>query len=250
MVVTEKDGEILLFEQHEHARVCGELARLWRDDYFIGHKYKDSVIYAIDEHDNGWIELDQYPLVNEETKLPYSFVDYPLTPKLEAYVNGINRIAECDPYAGLICSLHYASFFEHYTNGRGQDFLCQERRRQNKLRQYVSVNFASLKFHYDLLQFCDNLSLYLCMNDPGVNKEEEFSWFRRGFSQVFPYNNHQKIIAHWLDRETVSVTAFPFCREVTVSLDYKTIRRSQLPSLQYQYEHSEVKQRVVTLVKG
>lgn len=249
MVVTEQHGEVLLFEQHEHARVCGELARAWRGDYFIGKEFRDSVIFAIDQHDNGWIELDQCPKIDEDTGLPYSFMNYPLKTKLGAYRKCIDRIAKYDDYAALICSLHYASFFEDYTDGRGEDFLLQERKRQTKLRKHLTINNASLKFHYDILQFCDNLSLYLCLNEPGVSKENEFQWFREGFLQRFQFNDKKKMTAHWLNHKTVALSDFPFKQEVTISLSYKSILRSNLCLLEEQYQTLLPKQRVVTIVK-
>lgn len=250
MVVTEREKEILLFEQHEHAKVCGEFAKAWREDYFVDNKRRKSVVYAIFEHDNGWIELDQKPLLNRETQVPYSFINYPLKPKLLAYTNCINRVEKQDDYAALICSLHYTSFFENYTNGRGEDFVTRERLRQEKLVKRLKIEEQSLLFHYNLLQFCDNLSLYLCLNEPGVAKKDEFIWFRRGFSQKFTYNNQKRLIAHWLDKNTVSLTDFPFERELTVSVSYKKIEKSRIHRLQEDYEESEPQKRVITIVKG
>lgn len=249
LVVIERGEDILLFEQHEHAKTCGQLASLWRKDYFYGLDRRNSVIYAIYEHDNGWIELDEKPLLNMETLLPYSFIDYPLKPKLEAYTTCIDRIAKRDHYAALLCSLHYTSFFENYTNGRGEDFLTKERKRQKLLKKGLEVDEESLEFHYNLLQFCDNLSLYLCMNEPGVTKKDEFLWFRKGFFQKFSYNDRRKLIAHWLDDKTVSLSDFPFEKEVCISVNYKIIKKNRVGYLQEDYENTKIKQRVVTIVK-
>ncbi|OIJ18959.1 hypothetical protein BKP45_14625 [Anaerobacillus alkalidiazotrophicus] len=251
MVVTEREHEVLLFEQHEHAKVCGELAEAWCEEYFIGKRKRKSVIYAIYEHDNGWIELDESPLINRERKIPFSFIDYPLTPKIKAYKKGIDIIEKKDRYAALICSLHYASFFERYTNGRGEDFLSLERDRQKKLKEKLHIHKLEeeeLLFHYYLLQFCDNLSLYLCMNEPGVDKKNELIWFRKGFSQRFAFNNKKRIVAHWLDKNTVSLTDFPFSKELTVSLKYKCIQKSQMSNLQVEYKHQKSRQRKITIV--
>ncbi|OIJ12783.1 hypothetical protein BKP35_09385 [Anaerobacillus arseniciselenatis] len=253
MVVTENDKEkILLFEQHEHAKACGDFAEAWRDEYFIEKKKRDEVVYAIVEHDNGWIELDEKPSLNKKTQMPYSFINYPLKPKLKAYTNGINRVEDIDNYAALLCSLHFSSFFEGYTNGRGEGFLKQERRRQQRLMEKLNINKKdrALQFHYELLQFCDNLSLYLCMNTPGVAKKNEVNWFRSGFSQKFAFNQYQTISAHWLDEATVALSDFPFKNEVTVSINYKAIKKNHLINLPIEYEQLPVHQRTVSIVKG
>lgn len=252
MVVTEINDNIFFFEQHEHAQLCGRIAEEWRDEYFFGEERRKSVEYAIYEHDNGWIELDRKPIFNQKSKLPYSFVDHPLKAKLHGYTVGIDRIEEKDRYAALLCSLHYCSFFESYTNGRGKDFLTNERKRQEQLREALSVekNDVPLKFHYDLLQFCDNLSLYLCMNRPGVLKKDEFIWFRNGFSQRFAFNNYKRIIAHWLDENTVTLNDFPFKKEVELAIRYKVINRRNLDRLEEEYDEARYHLRVVTIVKG
>nr|WP_253735858.1 DUF3891 family protein [Paenibacillus sp. FJAT-26967] len=30
--------------------------------------------------------------------------------------------------------------------------------------------------HFKLLKLCDELSLYVCLNEPGVSKDEEHPW--------------------------------------------------------------------------
>lgn len=251
MVVTERENEVLLFEQHEHARVCGELAEAWREDFFQGIEWRDSVIYAIHEHDNGWIELDKSPLLNETNNLPFSFIDYPLAPKLKAYKSCIDRVVKKDLYAGLLCSLQYSSFFEKYSNGRGEDFLSYEQKRQKQLKQKLSLDNSqeeTLAFHFQLLQFCDHLSLYLCMNEPGVNKENEMIWFRKGFSQRFQFNQRERMIAQWIDQKTVALHSFPFKQEITVKLPYKIISKRDMDDLQRAYAKQTTEYRIVTIV--
>jgi hypothetical protein len=73
MIVRERPDSFLLFGQHEHALMAGELARRWgRSPEPFG-----STVYAVANHDVAWREPDREVLWNEEKDRPYSFMDYP-----------------------------------------------------------------------------------------------------------------------------------------------------------------------------
>jgi hypothetical protein len=69
-----------------------------------------------------------------------------------------------------------------------------------------------LTYHFHLLQFLDRLSLYLCINEPGVKESERNTKYKEGFknSEYFYFTNGSKIKAEWLDRNHVSVHPYPF----------------------------------------
>ena len=52
---------------------------------------------------------------NPETGRPYNFFEYPAEPRLSVYRRGIDAVEASDPYAGLLCSLHYESFVRNAT---------------------------------------------------------------------------------------------------------------------------------------
>src|SRR5829696_2860897 len=80
MIVRERPDSFLLFGQHEHAGMAGELARRWGG----GPEPFGSTVYAVANHDLAWREPDREVLWNEEKDRPYSFMDYPLRLKLPA----------------------------------------------------------------------------------------------------------------------------------------------------------------------
>lgn len=232
MIIHEREHEFVMVAQHDHALVSRDAAQYWRDDYFSGVNKKDSVVLAVREHDRCWIEPDQEPLWNEETQQPYSFMDYPGSPKLAFYKEGIDEIVEMDPYAGLLCSLHYASFLEDATSRIGKDFWVAEKHRQQKLLKELGIaNDKTLSFHLNLLKFCDNLSLYICLNDPGTPKDQEHYFYRNGFPQKFAFADKKPIHAKWLDQETVSLSTFPFKKELRVILPYKAVEKKQIKEI-------------------
>jgi hypothetical protein len=130
--------------------------------------------------------------------------------------------------------MHYMSFFAgERHNPRCLRFVREESGRQRNIKQELGLNspkqLEHLKFHYLMLKFCDHVSLYICLNEPGVKKEAEFIWFRHGFadSEQFFFAQNRKIQARWLDAETVAMSVFPFAEAVTVALAVKAVNRAE-----------------------
>ncbi|WLR57458.1 DUF3891 family protein [Mesobacillus subterraneus] len=251
MIIHERKDEFVMVTQHDHALVSRDAAQFWRDDYFLGIERKDSVVLAVREHDRCWIEPDEEPIWNEQTQQPYSFTDYPGRPKLSFYKKGIDEVAELDLYAGLLCSLHYASFLKNATSAIGKNFWNEEHLRQQVLLQEIGIEKDELlSFHLKLLKFCDNLSLYICLNQPGIPKEREHYFYRDGFPQKFSFANNQPINAEYLDQQTVSLSISPFKEKLHVTLPYKAVNKAIIKEngLAAAYQHSPVLWREVAFI--
>ncbi|WNF24703.1 DUF3891 family protein [Mesobacillus jeotgali] len=251
MIIHEREKDFIMVAQHDHALVSRDAAKCWRDDYFFGIEKKDSVVLAVREHDRCWIEPDKEPLWNEDTQQPYSFMDYPGSPKLVFYKEGIDEVAQMDSYAGLLCSLHYASFLQDATSMIGKNFWSAEKQRQQKLLKELEIEDDNiLSFHLNLLKFCDNLSLYICLNEPGTPKEQEHYFYKKGFPQKFSFMNDQTIHAEWLDQETVSLSHSPFSKKLQVIFLFKAVEKQLINEigLAPAYLDSPVEYREVTFL--
>src|SRR5699024_12726047 len=101
----------------------------WHDSLFLNNSHVNSIMNAIRHHDRGWIHFDKEPFLNDVTHEPYDFTQFPLLPKLALYKNGINEVEDLNPYAGLLCSLHYSSFLKNNTNNKVIHFLRHEDRK-------------------------------------------------------------------------------------------------------------------------
>ncbi|WP_078595759.1 DUF3891 family protein [Evansella clarkii] len=245
MIVKETAKYFILIEQHYHAEISGELANKWRKDYFLGADKRGSVELAIRMHDWCWQKLDKKPVFLTKEKQPASFTDYPLNEKIVAYTEGIEFMKERDEYAALLISSHYSSFFNGKSGKKETKFRTEEEGRQNELKQKLGVENHAMKefqFHFDLLQLCDNLSLYLCMNKWGASKDEEISWFRKGFPQKFTPLNNEKLYGEWESEGKVILEPFPFSMQtVDVTIPYKKISKGEhtSESLLEEYQNTE-----------
>jgi hypothetical protein len=212
MIVRRKGNEFVLIKQHDHGLVSGEFAAHMKQVI----EPLEKTLYAISHHDIGWTELDQSVLWNEATDAPYSFDNYPMLPKVEAYTQGISKVESIDPYAGFLCSKHYASFFTDAKDQIGRQFRGQELARQNKLREHFSeTEEKNIDSNFRLLQFCDDLSLSLCLNEPGTN---EHPWYRSGIR--YEGQTYQWV---WEGEEQLRLTPQLFSGSFVIELPYQVV---------------------------
>lgn len=237
MIVRETPASFHYITQHDHARLAGVLIEHWQPRYFEGAARRPEVELAVQQHDRGWIPLDAAPRWNEQTRAPYSFLDFPTEPKVRHYQQGITEVEQMAPYAGLLCSLHYTGFPDLAKTEAGQAFLATEEQRQQRLQQELALSTNAqqhvLDFHVQLLKFADRLSLYCCLNEPGAAKTHEHPWYRAGipFSDYFSFTQHHLMQTHWLSTSQVRVQPFPFDEAFTVKLRYKELPKEQLAAV-------------------
>ncbi len=214
MIVRERAGSFVLIRQHDHGRVSGEFGRHWNAEIEPGAP----TLYAITEHDVGWQELDDEVRFNPEIEAPYSFIDYPLEPKLRAYRHGLDRIEAGEPYAGYLCSMHYSSFVRDSQEPAAVEFRESEAGRRARIEASMPEAWrANTEYNFRLLQLCDDLSLFVCLNEPGENT---FPWYRNGFRF-----RGERLMPVWRDRRTLSLNPNPFSEPFELTIPYRLIDR-------------------------
>lgn len=101
-----------MVKQHEHGRLAGEFAQWFKEEHVPEGNRRAEVLRAVSNHDRGWIDLDETPFWNDAAGAPYSFIDFPVVPKLTFYKRGLNEIEADTPYGALLCSLHFERLIE------------------------------------------------------------------------------------------------------------------------------------------
>jgi hypothetical protein len=219
MIVRERPDSFQLFEQHGHALIAGEFALRWRER----PRPFASTVYAIANHDLAWRELDREVLWNEEEERPYTFVDYPLDLKLSAQRRGIDLVADRDPYAGCLCSMHYARFLLGSERPEEVEFRESEVERQGSLEERMSEKeLENLERNFHFLRLCDGLSLFLCLNEPG------------GGDSPIPYPGGLEFEGTrfgpvWEDEQTLRLDPNPFSETFGIEIPYRIIGRDRRP---------------------
>lgn len=231
MIVREHENEFIMIEQDDHAHISGQLLANWSKQSFRGEHVRESVENAVHNHDYGWKTIDKQPFWNDVQKAPYTFVNFPALPKTVFYKHGIETVVRTDTYAGLLCSRHYTNFLLDDQSKEAQEFVRDEQKRQEQIIQtFTAFNGNLYDFHYGLLQFCDSLSLYLCLNEPGTTKTNEHPFFQHGIpapnlQEVF---GQDKVLSRWTDTNTITMDVFPFPKSFTVSIKQKNVSKTAI----------------------
>lgn len=258
MIVRESKTHFIMIKQSDHAKISGEVFKQLKKELFPIITRNDSVLYAINHHDLGWESVDQMPFWNDATGTPYNFMDFPIIPKLTFYTEGIEKVAEVDAYAGLLCSRHYTHFIlgELEEEEEARFFVEEEQERQERLIERIS-NFDSdeFDFHYGLLVLCDNLSLYMCLNKPGVRKKKEHSLFKhRLFTppQLLDFIDSKFIDIHFKNKKDIHIAPFLLEEPLNITIPYKNIPKKAIRKLGLlkSYLHSPLEIYDLNLIEG
>ncbi|MEO5912187.1 MAG: DUF3891 family protein [Pelobium sp.] len=234
MIIREDQENLIFITQHDHAYIAGELLSKFKKD-FIAVAHFESLKFAVHQHDRAWITPDSTPILNDITLYPYTFDDYPEKLKLHFYKLGIEQVDQANSYAAILCSMHYASFLKDAETEAGKQFYERELLRQKHLINKLKIpHDRLLNYQLKILQFCDNLSLFICMNKPGVAKSDEVGLFKNGFinSEFFSVNGDRNINASFVkDKNIVKFTHSPFEEPFDVKVHVKRIAKQLIKDI-------------------
>lgn len=253
MIVYETSTSFVMTEQHDHALLSKSFANHWKEDLFIFCEKKEDALLAIAQHDRAWIDIDTTPLWNDKLLQPYSFIDFPESIKLTFYKKGISEIQNCSLYAALICSIHYVNFFSGIVaDHKITNFINHEYKRQKNIRSIIDCEDNEIKFHYDLLKFCDSLSLFVCMQEAGVTGKEVHKWFKQGIKQPFSFLEGDKFHVVWNNENEISVKPFPFKGDFLVEIPIRVVRKKYINEFGIieSFEQTPIKYRRVKICDG
>ena len=180
-----------LIRHPDHARLAGAFAAAWGNDRFRRPEPRARVLHGIATHDDGWAARDAHPSITRQGKPSafsselvgkYSaFEEIDIAEYLAVRDRAVRIIAEKDPYAGLLISMHtYNLLTEHADRStiaaEGvvmlDGFLERQLAYQGELLAAIAADPTltpdeksgpRILEHFRLLQACDNLSLLTCV---------------------------------------------------------------------------------------
>jgi hypothetical protein len=177
-MITRREGDgWTLIRQMDHAAHCAELARAWRAGPFGPDSVSASLEYAAGYHDLGWMEIDKRPEIDVEGR-PCNFTQIDEARHTEFYSGAVRTIADTDPYAAYLVSLHASGLYSRRygwaglkpvdwtTIGpHGKGLLTGEREFREVLIASIApqeLEFEAAWRNYMLLETFDYLSLLTC----------------------------------------------------------------------------------------
>lgn len=251
LIIRKQDDAFVMIKQHDHGEISKKLyEQLY--DRFLPKTYRSSIMYAIQQHDCGWIPFDKTPFWNDQSHTPYDFTDFPTSPKVVLYEHGINRIEEKDYYAALLCSEHFTRFMKNDPDRVALQFVDRELIRQKRLKAELAVNEATFQKHYELLQFFDTLSLYICLNEPGVSKNKEHVFFKEGIKLPQLFARNRTLIPKWASEQDVELNYRLFSKDISLTLKQKVVSNEEIKKfgLQAAYSSAAVQKIPLRILNG
>jgi hypothetical protein len=113
MIIRRLASSLQLISQPAHAALAARIMRHWQEDLFPESPRKASILRAIEQHDNGWDELDEALVVDEATGQLLDFIALPDALKRQTSSRGIERLAS-DPYAAALVAQHRLHVYRRY----------------------------------------------------------------------------------------------------------------------------------------
>ena len=218
----------------DHAHLAGAFAEKWGNEQFLSPEPRERVLRGVHAHDDGWAARDQHPQITRQGKPSafsvelvgkYSaFEEIDLADYLAVRDRAVRMVAERDPYAALLVSLHTYNLLtaraDRTTIQTEQlplldAFLAKQLEFQRELRARMAADKqlapdeiapSRIENHFRLLQACDNLSLLSCVDYPNPGESAARATPERGRRE----SNHGRAAR----RAPLPPHPLPFCRAI------------------------------------
>jgi hypothetical protein len=173
MIVTQTNTGWEVIHQQAHGLLAVQIAQHWQQDKRPVHWIETLV--ALTEHDDGqdsW--TDRNHLTTVGTPLPFQILEYSVAQCRRLIEIGLEK----SRWNALMLSMHTSFLYE---DKRGVDpaldeFLDQQITNQQTWRKLYKASKAEVQYAYDFVQWCDALSLILCLHQiPPESRRLEIS---------------------------------------------------------------------------
>jgi hypothetical protein len=169
-----------LITQPAHAALAERIMRHWQVDGFPESPRRASILHAVEQHDNGWAELDEALLVDAATGQLLDFLELPDRLKRETSSRGIERLSS-DPYAAALVAQHRLHVYRRYADHPEWSafFAAVTAARDSFMTAAGQGSLDELVRDYLLVRAGDLASLAFCNNWTPVAAEEECGYAMR-----------------------------------------------------------------------
>jgi hypothetical protein len=178
MIVRLNGSSQLLIAQPDHAALAAVVMRQWRAGGLPEAPRLSSILLAVEEHDNGWREVDAAPLVDDATGRVLDFIGAPDAIRREVWPRGVDRLA-ATPYAAALVAQHAVHIYRRYRENPGWApfFAEMETRRDRHLQNAAPLTLEDLVREYFFLRMGDLISLTFCNGWTGVQLDDSGSGY-------------------------------------------------------------------------
>ena len=193
MIVVASGEDLLLMTQPDHAALAQRVMEHWRLGGLDAHPRRASIMRAIACHDDGWLDVDAAPLVDDAGRI-LDFVAAPAQVKQGVWPRAVARLAD-DPWAAALVAEHAAYVYGRLRDDSGWRMFFADMA-SLRARYFGRSGFTveALERDYAFVRLADLISLAFC--NRWTDRHEAFGFVVTG------------------DGRSVVVTPDPFAGEV------------------------------------
>ena len=128
-----------------------------------GADRRHSILLAVEEHDNGWHELDTHPSIDPSTGRVFDFITIPTPAKQAVWPRGVARLAPEDGWAAALVAQHALTIYERFqAETEWAEFFAVMTATRDTLVSQSGRTPAQLTHDYGYVRIGDLLSLVFC----------------------------------------------------------------------------------------
>lgn len=162
MIIRPAGSAQLLITQPDHAALSAAIMRRWRAGGLPDAPRRASILLAIEEHDNGWREVDAVPIADRTTGCLLDFINAPVDIRRGVWPRGVERLA-ATPYAAALVAQHAIHIYRRYRDDPSwSTFFSDMEAARNRHLERASVPLDDLLREYVFLRIADLASLTFC----------------------------------------------------------------------------------------
>ena len=161
MIVQRTESNLLLITQPDHAALAGRIMREWTTG-LLDSSRRDDILRAVEEHDNGWREVDRGPILDASGRI-LDFVTAPDDVRQGVWPRAIERLAGF-PYTAALVAQHAAYVYSRYRSRPEWTafFTDMDARRDEHLARLPGASLDELLCDYEAVRLGDLISLVFC----------------------------------------------------------------------------------------
>lgn len=161
MIIRADGSAAVLITQPDHAHLAWRMMSSFTSRGFATADRRDSILHAIEEHDNGWREVDGAPLVAEDGRL-LDFVSAPADVRQAIWPRGARRLA-ADPIAAALVAQHAVTIYARFRGDPGWTrFFSEMEQIRDRFLMDAGLSAHALARDYFFVRLADLMSLAFC----------------------------------------------------------------------------------------
>lgn len=153
----------MLITQPDHAALAARIIRRWQDDDLAQSPRREEILYAVEHHDDGWMDVDRAPVVDSTNGALLDFITAPESIRRGIWPRGVARLAD-SPYAAALVAQHALYIYRRYRDDTAWHLFFEEMEtlRAQHLRAAAHATLEALLLDYRWVRTGDLLSLAFC----------------------------------------------------------------------------------------